>query len=268
MKNRLFWFLLLVLIIFVAFVYLINRQESQKNIKKETSSWSTQSEQSKATLTKILDLDKKETNSWKIENLKWNQSNFAFFDVDGEKFSFNIIDQKLELKIWEQSLGFFEIVLKNDLNVLKIFWESGLFLIEIGEKKYIYSKNNWFLKNFETKLNINYAKISESNLIIFSENKWTFVLYKDKTELEYFSLFDDFIFYKDWFIWIIWASDSEKKKRFFINDSKNILYFYDPIAKIWKIIYKLDFLPKKFWEGNSEIVLENEKWEKFSLKNY
>ena len=45
MKNRLFWFLLLVLIIFVAFVYLINRQESQKNIKKETSSWSTQSEQ-------------------------------------------------------------------------------------------------------------------------------------------------------------------------------------------------------------------------------
>ena len=35
MKNRLFWFLLLVLIIFVAFVYLINRQESQKNIKKE-----------------------------------------------------------------------------------------------------------------------------------------------------------------------------------------------------------------------------------------
>ena len=57
-------------------------------------------------------------------------------------------------------------------------------------------------------------------------------------------------------------------KKFFINDSKNILYFYDAIAKIWKIIYKLDFLPKKFWEGNSEIVLENEKWEKFSLKNY
>ena len=73
MKNRLFWFLLLVLIIFVAFVYLINRQESQKNIKKETSSWNTQSEQSKAILKKILDLDKKETNSWKIENLKWNQ---------------------------------------------------------------------------------------------------------------------------------------------------------------------------------------------------
>lgn len=270
MKNRLLWLLIISIFVFVGFIYLINREISEKKSEKNIINNSWILEENKIIFKKIE--EEKQSASWlEIENNSWTLEekgdHFAYFLVNSEKFFFDIVWEKLELKNGENSLWFFDVVLKNDLKISEIFSEKKLFLIEIWEKKYIYSKENWFLKDFETKLQISYWKISDWNFLFFSEGKWIFVLYKEKNELEYLSLFTDFIFYKNWYIWIISENDTEKKSRFWLS-WKNIVFYFEP--KTWekKIIYDLEFFPKKIWEENSKIFLENDKNEKFILENY
>lgn len=267
MKNRLLWLLLLSIIIFVWFIWLLDREEKKKNnLKKEVKTWTLVE---KNTILKKLEEEKKQQiNSWKIEELKNISSNYAYFNVNSEKFYFNIIWEKLELKNEENSLWFFDVVLKKDLKISEIFWAEKYFLIEIWEKKYIYSIDYWFLKNFETKLKIDFSKYSSWNFIFFSEGKWSFVLYKDKNELEYFALFNDFIFYKNWYIWIIYSSDSEKKSRFSLYWNKNFILYFEPNTKEQKVIYEIDFWVKKIYELENKIFLENDSWEKFFLENF
>ena len=167
MKNRLFWFLLLVLIIFVAFVYLINRQESQKNIKKETSSWSTQSEQSKATLTKILDLDKKEDiiqemcNCAKKNNL--TNDNFLESVLIREKMGKTDLENLVAIPHPYEMMSESSFVIVATLK-RPILWESRrvqvIFLISIGNEK---NKN---LEEF-------YDKISN---VFFDENRINYLI--------------------------------------------------------------------------------------------
>lgn len=267
MKNRLYWFLILVFVIFIAFFYLISRDKS-KNNSLETKTWVVVEKKQEIIFLKENSIDEVESNSWKIEDIKERASNFAYFNLDSNKFYFNIIWDKLELKLNSEHLWFFEVVLKNDINVSKILWEKDLFLVEIWENKYIYSKNNWFIKHFETKLTITYSKFSDSDFVFFSEQKGAFILAKSKNNLEYFPIFSDFIFYKSAYIWIISSSDEEKKSRFKLSWNKNFVLYYNPKTQETKLIYDLDFLPKKIWQENKKIFLENWNWEKFSLENY
>lgn len=263
MKNRILWLLLLSLVIFAWMIWLLIREEKKKN-NLENQIWTWKIE--KNIIFKKIDEEKKETNSWEIqENISWN---YAYFKINSEDFYFNIVWERLELKNTEKSLWFFEVVLKKDLKVSEIFWVEKYFLIEVWEKKYIYSKKFWILKDFQTKLEISYSKYSSWNFVFFSEGKWSFVLFKEKKELEYFALFNDFIFYKNWYIWIIYSSDSEKKSRFSLEWYKNFVLYFEPETKNQKIIYEISFSPKKIYEFEEKIFFENEVWEKFILENY
>ncbi|PZM82188.1 hypothetical protein DLH72_04350, partial [Candidatus Gracilibacteria bacterium] len=205
MKNRLYGFLILVFVIFIAFFYLISREKSRNNI--ETKTGIILEEKQEIIFLKEENNNEISSNSGKMEDIKQKVTNYAYFNINTDKFYFNIIGDKLELKLNSEHLGFFDVVLKNDINVSKIFGEKDLFLVEIGEKKYIYSKNNGFIKNFETKLFITYSKISDSDFIFFSEQKGAFILSKSKNNLEYFPIFSDFIFYKSSYIGIISSLD-------------------------------------------------------------
>lgn len=259
MKNKIFWFLILSIFIFIWGLWLLWRDISEKNILENDKNFSEEKE---------VIFQKYENNNF--ENswfLDWENESYAYFYLSEEKFYFDVVWEKLELKNFENSIWFFDFALKKDLNILEIFWDWKIFLIEIWDKKYIYSKKDWLIKNFETKLKIDYGKKSDWNFIFFSDWKWAFVLYKDKNEIEYFSLFLDFVFYKNWYIWIISENDYNRFSRFDVS-GKNIILYFEP--KTWdkKIIYNLDFLPKKIWQEDGKIFLENNKNEKFSIENY
>lgn len=266
MKNRLYWLLILSIFIFVWFIYLISREESNKNLVTKT--WAVLKDEKKIIFRKADFENKKISWTWKIEELREKNINYAYFNINSEKFYFNIVDSKLEISFWEKKIWVFDVVLKEDIKVSEIFWDKNIFLIELWEKKYIYSKKYSFIKEFQTKLDIEYSKISISDFIFFSKDKWSFVLYKEKNDLEYFSLFTDFIFHKDYYIWIIASFDEDKKKRFSLNWNKNYILSYNPITKEKKIIYELDFLPKKIWQEDEKIFIENFNQEKFIIENY
>lgn len=261
MKNRLLWILILAIFIFVWFFYLISREIKPKN-EKNTNSWIVKNVEEKVNLKKISE----KTNSWQIEKNNEKENNFAYFGFGEDKFRFNINNSKLEIKLNENSLGFFEVILSKEINVQKIYGEEWLFLISLWKERKIYSKKTWFVKEFSSKLFIDYAKISETNFIFYSNWKWAFVLEKNKNELEYFSLFSDFIYFKNGYISFILAENSELKNRFKISSNNNFLIYFDPETKEVKKILELNFLPKKIWQENSKIFLENEKNEKFELE--
>lgn len=264
MKNRLFWLFIISLVILIwFFIFLFKLEDNKNNLEK--NKWITENN---TNLLKLKTIKKEEINSWYIEEFSTLPLNYAYFYVNYEKFFFDIVWKRLELKLWENSLWFFDIVLKDDLNISEIFWENKYFLIEIWENKYIYSKQKWFIKKFETKLKITYSKYSNGNFIFFSDEKWSFILYKDKNDLEYFPLFKDFIFYKDWYIWIIDYLDFERKSRFSLPWSKNIIFYFEPDTNKQKIIYELDFYPKKIYEFENKIFFENKNDDKFFLENY
>lgn len=269
MKNRILWILILSIFILIGFFYLSSREVEKKN-QVEIWTWNLEETKKIPKLEKleIKKQEEKKDNSEKIEDLKAKENNFAYFNFWEEKFYFNVKNGKLELKNNENNLWFFDLVLQKDLNISKIYPQNDLFLVEIWEKKYIYSKKNVFIKDFQTKLFINYSKFSDWNFIFFSDWKGSFVLYKNKNELEYFSIFNDFIFYWKWYLWIVNNSDLELKNRFGIKNDKNSVVFYVPENNFSKKVVDFDFALRKIWQENGKIFLENESWEKFILKDF
>lgn len=268
MKNRIFWFLILVFVIFWVLLYFMFKQEQAKN-NIETWTWiNSWSLEEKVVFSKISSSWNIETSENKIENLREKASNFAYFRIWENKFYFNVSGEKLELKVWEKNIWFFDLVLAHEIKVSEIFWLTKTFLIELKDKKIIYSLENDILKEFETKLDITYWKFSNWNFVFFSKDKWTFVLFKEKSDLEFFPIFSDFVFYKSWYIWIIWREDSERKSRFEIESSKNIVLYFDPKTKEKKVIFELDFQPIKIFEKDEKIFLQTPNGEYFSIENF
>lgn len=266
MKNRLLGFFILVIMIFVWAFWLLSRQVTEKNISwNENFSWENEE---KIIFQELEKTEEIQTSSWRIDEITKQNSNFSYFKIWEEEFFFNIVNSKLEIKFWEKKIWYFDVVLESEIKVSEIFWWEKIFLIELWEKKYIYSKNSWFLKDFETELKINYAKVSEWNYLFFSEGKWSFVLYKQKNQLEFFHLFEDFIFYKNWYIWIVWENEEIRKNKFWLEWKKNFVIYFEPKTKETKIIYELDFLPKNIWQTGEKIFLINTKNSIFFVENF
>ena len=267
MNNRFAWILIILWVIifwyfYYVFFYLADKLEEEK-LENITSS----EEKKEISLEAV---DKKvviKSNTDKIEDLKNNKKYFRVIDVEWKKFYFSIINNSLHLNSDSKLVWVFNLVNNKDLEVKKIYNSDDYYII-VGNNKYIYNNILWDLYDIDLNIDIDYIKKSNNNYLLKTIN-WIFIYSKIDKDIEYFHFFNDFIDYNWWYIGIISKDDNTRINNLDIElDLENAIYFYNPDTKEKYIIYESDKILNKIYLENDNIFFEDNKENKYELKNY
>ena len=212
-------------------------QEKQEIIKKELQNSDKKEIYKKTTLTKIKEKESKSLLALtKEEKLKLQNSEIL----------------KIKQNIW----NILQINNLEKIKVQKISWDEDLFIINYDKKNYIFDKKRLNLKNLNLNIPIIYAKKINYKIYLIT-TKWTFIL--NNNNLEYFSMFSDFVFQKWNYIWIIKNNDFYIKNNFNLEKNEwNLIFLYNPKKSIKKVLYRPNFEIKKILLQNNKVIVESE----------
>lgn len=267
MSNRLLW--ILIILSFIWFWYFYYKYEYLPSIEKEKNiELENKVETKKVWLKEVL--VEKNNISWKekIEEIKEKQDNYRSFNIDNNLVSFKENNLKLDLYIWEKFIWDFEKVDKSKIDLQKIYSTENDLFITIWTKKYIYNYIIWKINEFTLNIEINYIKNSENKYLINTE-KGTFIYDFYKKEINYFSLFNDFIFYEDSVIWLIKSEEDTIKNNFWFSEfNDNLIISYNQSTKEKKVILNSEIELNKIYLKENKIYFEDIEGNIFELENY
>lgn len=228
--------------------------------------------------TVLVPLEKKveNNNKNKIEELRtlWKiKESFKYFDM-WDDWIFYLEENNSNLALYN-SLSWsvtkiYDIakVSKEELSISYVEWIKNQILIEAWENKYIYDIALWKVYEFSISIPLKYIKSVDLawNYQIVSE-KWTFLYSIKNPNLEYFSMFSDFVFYdNNSYIWIIYSGEEDKKKNYSISGNWNIVLYYNYISKEKKILMETSMNISKIVKENDNIYAYDSEWKSYLLK--
>ncbi len=269
-SNRWLWIIILLIFItwwiyYYNFIYLKEKSEKDDSLSL-SNSWNIEKE---IKLTKIESNNKSNDSSnveSKISKLKENLEYYKVIEVWKNIFYFKKNNDKLDLFKGDLFVSKFENYSKNNLDILSIY-SSDNFLLKIWNNYYIYdlSKNN--ILKLDLFVDIEYVK-QYNNKYIINTNKWSYV-YDIKTKiLDYFTFFEDFVYYKNSYIWIISKEDNIRKNNLWLEWlNKNSIYLYNPKTKEKNILYQTSISLEKIYYSWDEIFFEDDNGKVYKLEN-
>lgn len=264
MSNRLIWLLIILSFIiwgffYWYFVYIPNKVEDEKQMKITL-----ENEKKEVKLTKVDNIvieTKTLTPEEKIEELKLTKSYYKIINLANNNFYFSKVDNSLDLKINNKLVWNFDLVPTEKLDIQKIYTSGNDFYIVVWNKKYIYNLLTDIIFELDLNIDVVYIKRSDDIFIINTE-KWSFTYNKTNNKLEYFTFFEDFVYYNDSYIWIIKKGDDLRIKNLSLwNLDWNSIYLYNPKTKEKKSLYVSDLNLEKIYMENNEIYfIDSSKW--------
>lgn len=272
MSNRILWILILFLFIVFSFVYWTFFYLPAKTEEKQKQEQLLQEQRKEILLVEVkqeqVEENKVELSSQeKIEELKKLKSFYKIIELENNKFYFSKKDNFLELKINEKIIWNFDLVPETELWVLNIYSSGDDFYILNWNKKYIYNQNTGLVSELDLAIDINYIKRSEDLYIIKTE-KGSFVYDKTNKNLEYFNFFEDFVYYKDFYIWIINKDDDRRLKNLNLDSiSWNSIFKYNPRTKEKVSLYETNLSLEKIYNLGSEIYFIDSNNKTYKLEN-
>jgi hypothetical protein len=153
--------------------------------------------------------------------------------------------------------------------IKEVLWNSSYITILIWEEKYLYNLNTKFMKKLDLALEIEYVKSWINNLeFLFKTTVWIFIYSIQNNSMEYFVFFEDFIYYKNGYLWIVRKDEDIKLKNLgFEEEKENLIIYYNPGTKEKRIIYKTDIALKKLFYKWKKVYFEDNEWGEYELKN-
>lgn len=279
MSNRFLWILILISFIWVSYIYynLIYLPEKKSEIKNEQKVINSISEIKKDPELIKQVVEKKElTNLEKIEKIKQKNKNSlgtdwkykTFILNDNLNAYFKKSDNNLNLYLSNKKIGSFSLLYPEYLRVELIYGTDNDLYIEVWDNKYYYNNNAKIVSEIKLNIDIEYVKQWLKNSLIFVTNKWSFKYFIYNKNLEYFSYFNDFIYFNEWYIWIIKKEDKRiLKNLWFTLNNETIIVYYNPDSKEKKIIYNTKEDIIKIYRSNNKLYLINSDNETFELEN-
>lgn len=251
--------------IYFSFVYLPNKAEQDK-ILNEALSWS---------WTKSIELIKVDINQQnlemnsidKINSIKEKLDYYKIIDLWSDKFYFSQDDNKIVAKINWKIISIFDFVLETEISVKNVYSSNSDFLFSMWNEIYLYNKNTDILDKIDLFVDVKYVKRSD-NIYIFVTNVWSYLYDIRNKKLEYFTFFEDFVYYNDSYIWIISKNDDRRINNLWLwKLTKNSIYFYNPNTKEKNSLYETDLVLEKIYYQNWEIFFIDSKKELYKLEN-
>lgn len=254
-KNKFFSILILIfmMIVGVFFYYLKYIPYQNKKIKEQEIQKQKELEEAKAPKFIKQDIQKIElTNAQKIDELRDKKNYYKVIKLSNyskayfKKENDNLLLSYLWNKVWN-----FDFVSENDLNVMLIEWTDTSLFIKVWENKYYYDSNTNQINKIDLNIAVKYVKVWQEDSLLIVTEKGTFIYNKYKNELDYFSYFNDFVYYKDWYIWIVnQGEDRIFRNLWYTEEKQNLIVYYNPKTKHKEIRKKTDEIIKKifiFW---------------------
>lgn len=169
----------------------------------------------------------------KIEILRLKSTAYAFFDFKELgiflfKKSWNSLLLEYISPAWreESDLLSFSLVPKEALRYEKVYGTEDVFLIILGNEKYLYNFSKRVLKKIELSLDIIYAKVGIDDEYSFSTEVGTYVFDFRNSSLEYFPLFFDFVpLSEERLIGLVKWDDEVRLKNFWLDWSQGDVVF-------------------------------------------
>lgn len=269
-SNRWLWIIILLIFItawfyYYNFIYLKKSSLEQEKIST-TNSWTTKKEIELTELESNIDNTNSNNIESKITKLKESLEYYKVIELGEAVFYFKNIDNSLSLYKDDTFVSSFDLYSKSDLDVSRIY-SSNNYFFEIGSNYYIYDISTWNVQKIDLFVQVEYIKLYKNKYII-NTNKWSYV-YDNKTKnLEYFNFFEDFVYYKNWYIWIVSKNDDLRKNNLWLGSmNKNSIYFYNPKTKEKNNLYQTSIDIEKIYYSWDEIHFEDSNNKIYVLKN-
>jgi len=272
MSNRLIWILIVFTFGVFWFVYWTYFYVPSKIQEKQREEQLAFEQKKEISLEEIKDEETPKeieelTPQEKIEELKRINSFYKIIEIENNIFYFLKKDNSLELKFWEKIVWNFDLVPENKLYISKIYSSGDDFYILNWNKKYIYNSVRDLLIELDLAIDVNYIKRSEDLYIIKTE-KGSFVYDKTSKNLEYFTFFEDFVYYNDFYIWIINKNDERRLKNLNIDSIIwNSIFKYNPKTKEKVSIYETNLNLEKIYNLWSDIYFIDSNNKTYKLEN-
>lgn len=271
MSNRLLSIFVLIWIIWAGYLYYnfkylpYKQVKIQQELKKQEEEIQVQKE---TKLTKQIVDEIKLTNAQKIDELKESNKNYKTFKLDNSSAYFTKNEDSLDLFYWNQKIGNFNLVDSSNLRVENISWIWEDLYIEVWLEKFYHNKVINAIKKIDLNIDVNYVKEWSFNSIIFVTTKWSFVYSIFDETFEYFSYFNDFVYFNDWYIWLVKKDEKTiLNNLWFENINNNIIVYYNPNTKEKKIVYKTDFNINKIFIYNNSLFIKTDNGDVYELEN-
>jgi hypothetical protein len=206
----------------------------------------------------------------KIADLRESLASYKTITIEDKKFVFRKLDNNLGLYLNNRLVSTFDLVPENLLSIQKTYSSNNEYFISIWERKYIYNENSDTLTPFELNIPINYIKRTWNDYLINTQ-KWTFLYRKSTQEFEYIDIFEDFIYYRDWYVGILRSTDIRRLNNLWFTLSKNnAIVYYNPssVSKEKKILYETNLILTKIYLKGDEIYFEESGGGVYRLENF
>lgn len=274
MSNRFLWILIIFWFIWAWYLY-YNLSYLPQIKAEELRLIQEKEDNEKKVLVKKIDLVKKEiiknniSNADKIEEIKENNKNYKTFKLNNNlKAYFKEISGKLDLYYNDNKIWNFNLINKDNLRVELILWSTNYIYIEIWNDKYLFNSITNIVKKIELNIEVLYVKKGLSNKLIFVTPKWSFNYNIFENKLEFFNYFNDYVYYNEWYIWIVRFNDNRMLNNlWFESNNENLIVYYNSSTKEKKIIFRTILDYKKLYIENNNIYIETEDWELYELEN-
>lgn len=277
-SNRLWWFLILILVwilwfLYWVFIYVPKLEEKKQEEEiKQTNSGITLTEVEK---TPDLNLEGEINNSGsttssaeKIDELKKDLESYKIIQIWNKKFYFLSNWVELSLYLNEKLISSFPIVVEEKIEIKNIYSTVDEFLIVLDTNYYIYNSIIDNLVPLDLKMKINYIK-KDDNIYLISTDEWIFVFNLINNTIEFNDMFDDFTYYNDWYLGIIKSEDSRRQKNLWIYpQEENIIFYYNPVSKEKNVLYETNLNLTKIYKEGQDIYFEENDNRTYKLNNY
>ena len=129
----------------------------------------------------------------------------------------------------------------------------------------MYNIKNLDYMQINLNLGINYIKSLNNNFFIVTD-KWTFIYNYLTQKQDYFSLFYDFVFYKNWYIAIVKKDDKIRINNLSLEDNnKNKILFFDTEKKEKKLLYETDLEVQRILNNQDKVIFMDKDNNEFNL---
>ncbi|MDP2091074.1 MAG: hypothetical protein Q8K30_05765 [Candidatus Gracilibacteria bacterium] len=247
MLNKIFSFLIIIGVFVGGYFYYNYKYIPEQNMKiqaqvKEEEQKKIEIEQTKKALklskidVKIIEL----TNEQKIQQIKDDKSNYKTFNLkNASKVYFREMDNKLDLYVDNVKIGNFNLVYPGLLRVNEVLGSLNDLYIEIGNNKFYYNSLSGLIIGIDLNIDIKYVKKGSINELIFVTSMGSFTYSILDKKLEYFTYFNDFVYYSDFYIGLVKKDDTRILKNLGFEADSDLIVLYNPNTKEKKILYKL-----------------------------
>jgi len=275
MSNRFLWILIILWFIWAGYIYynLVYLPELKAN---ELRLINENNKIENEKITKEISLTKKDrvvfnkTNSEKIEEIIENNKNYKTFKLpNNKKAYFKKNNNLLDLYYDDIRVSSFEFNSSENLIVEKILWDNNDLYIQIWDNKFYFNSYTKVVKKINIKIEVLYVKESWINNLIFVTTEWSFNYNKFSEELTYFSYFNDYVNYKDWYIWIVEFNDYRILNNLWLeSNNENLIIYYNSATKEKRVIINTLIDYKFIYFKNNKIFIESIEGELYELENF